>query len=72
MGDRYVNVLGADIARQCLEIGQLDEVLTIVAPVMLGDGTRLFSQPGGRRVQLDQMSVTTVVGATNLWMRVVR
>ena len=71
-GDRYVNILGADIARQCLEIGQLDEVLTIVAPVMLGDGTRLFGQPGGRRVQLDQMSVTTVVGAPNLCMRVVR
>jgi hypothetical protein len=25
-GDRYVNVLGADIARQCLEAGELDEV----------------------------------------------
>lgn len=24
-GDRYVNVLGADIARQCLEAGELDE-----------------------------------------------
>jgi len=71
-GDRYVNILGADIARQCLEIGELDEVLAIVAPVMLGDGTRLFSHPGGREAQLERMSVTAVAHATNLWMRVVR
>ena len=71
-GDRYVNILGADIARQCLEIGQLDEVLAIVAPILLGDGTRLFSHPGGRKVQLERMSVTAVAHATNVWMRVVR
>ena len=71
-GDRYVNVLGADIARQCLELGQLDEVLTIIAPVLLGDGTRLFSQPGGRNVRLERLRVTEVPHATNLWMRVVR
>ena len=32
-GDDYVNILGADIARQCLELGELDEVLAIIAPV---------------------------------------
>jgi dihydrofolate reductase len=71
-GDRYVNVLGADIARQCLALGELDEVLTIVAPVLLGDGTRLFSQPGGRNIRLERFRVTEVPHATNLWMRVVR
>ncbi len=45
-GDGYVNVLGADVARQCLKAGELDEVLTIIAPVLLGDGTRLFDHPG--------------------------
>ena len=29
-GDDYVNVLGADLARQCLELGELDEVLAII------------------------------------------
>lgn len=71
-GDRYVNVLGADIARQCLEAGALDEVLAIVAPVLLGDGTRLFDHPGGTNVQLERLSLTEVPHATNLWMRVVR
>jgi dihydrofolate reductase len=41
-GDKYVNVLGADVARQCLEAGELDEILVSIAPVMLGDGVRLL------------------------------
>ncbi|WP_328328662.1 dihydrofolate reductase family protein [Kribbella sp. NBC_00382] len=70
-GDKYVNVLGADIARQCLEAGELDEVLTCIAPVMLGDGVRLFEHPGGRTVKLERLSTTEVPLATNLWFKVV-
>jgi dihydrofolate reductase len=71
-GERYVNILGADVARQCLEAGVLDEVLTIVAPVLLGDGTRLFDHPGGTNVRLERIGLTHVQHATNLWFRVVR
>ena len=71
-GDRYVNVLGADVARQLIEQGLLDEVLTIVAPVLLGDGVRLFDSPGGADVRLERISATAVPHATNLWYRVVR
>lgn len=69
-GDKYVNVLGADIARQCLEAGELDQVLTLIAPVMLGDGTRLFDHPGGRTIGLERLSVTSAPTATNLWFHV--
>ena len=71
-GDDYVNVLGADLARQCLELGELDEVLAIIAPVLLGDGTPLFHQPGGRSVRLERISAETAPLATNVWMRVLR
>ncbi len=71
-GDKYVNVLGADIARQCLEAGQLDEVLTCVAPVMLGAGVRLFDHPGGHTVKLERLSVSEVPLATNLWFKVIQ
>ena len=70
-GDRYVNVLGADVARQCLEAGELGEVLAIVAPVLLGDGTRLFDVPGGRQVALERTRTTQLPQATALWLRVV-
>ena len=39
-GDKDVNVLGADVARQCLDAGVLDEILVLLAPVLLGGNTR--------------------------------
>lgn len=73
-GDKYVNVLGAEVARQCLEANALDEILVCVAPVLLGDGVRLFDFPGGSTVRLEPLSLTDVPGGkgTNLWLRVVR
>lgn len=46
-GDKYVVVLGANTAQRCLDAGLLDEILVHLAPVMLGDGVRLFDRPGG-------------------------
>jgi dihydrofolate reductase len=69
-GDGYVCVLGADVARQCLEAGALDEVLVMVLPVLLGDGTPLFSVPGGRHVALETIGVTPLTTGFNVWMRV--
>ena len=63
-------MLGADVARQCLELGELDEVLAIVAPLLLGDGTRLFDHPGGTNVRLEPIDVTALAHATMLWFRV--
>jgi riboflavin biosynthesis pyrimidine reductase len=71
-GDKYVNVLGADTARQCLDAGLIDEILVCIAPVLLGDGVRLFDCPGGTNVKLERISLTHAPLATNLWMRVVR
>lgn len=41
-GDRVVAVTGGTIARQCLELGLLDEVAVDLAPVLLGEGSRPF------------------------------
>ncbi|WP_166352988.1 dihydrofolate reductase family protein [Phytoactinopolyspora limicola] len=71
-GDKYVNVIGANVAKQCLEAGLLDEVLAIVAPVLIGDGVRLFDHPGGTNVTLERLSLTDAPQAANLWFRVVR
>ena len=70
-GDKYVNILGASVAAQCLRAGVLDEVMVTVMPVFLGDGTRLFEYPGGDTVRLDQVSVTHTQQVTNLWYRVI-
>jgi dihydrofolate reductase len=71
-GDKDVSVLGAEVARQCLEAGLLDEILVSIAPVLLGDGVRLFNHPGGANVKLERISLTHAPQATNLLLRVVR
>ncbi|HEV7526363.1 MAG TPA: dihydrofolate reductase family protein [Acidimicrobiia bacterium] len=71
-GDKYVSILGADVGRQCLEAGVLDEILVCIAPVLLGDGVRLFEHPGGTNVKLERISLTHVPHATNIWFRVIR
>jgi dihydrofolate reductase len=70
-GDKYVVVLGADTARSCLNAGVLDEVLVHIAPVLLGDGVRLFDRAGGTNVKLERINLTQSPLVTNLWLRVV-
>ena len=65
-GDGDVVILGANIARQCLENGLLDEIVIHVAPVMLGDGVRLFERAGGEPVKLDPISSVDEGGITVL------
>jgi dihydrofolate reductase len=71
-GDRYVSILGADVAAQCLEAGELDDVLALIAPVLLGDGVRLFEHRGGRTVRLERVLQSEAPLAVNLWYRVLR
>jgi dihydrofolate reductase len=71
-GDKYVNVLGASVGRQCLDAGVLDEILVCIAPVMLGDGVRLFDRPGGDHIKLERISLTQAPQATNVWLRVLK
>ncbi len=56
-GDKDVVILGANVAQQCLRAGLLHEVLVHLAPVLLGDGVRLFDRPGGAPVRLRRTSV---------------
>jgi dihydrofolate reductase len=41
-GDRVVSVTGGTIAKQCLELGLLDEVAINLVPVVMGEGNRPF------------------------------
>lgn len=71
-GGRYVNVIGPDVGRQCLELGELDEILVMVAPVLLGGGTRMFDLGARPDVELETISVSHTPLATNIHYRVVR
>jgi dihydrofolate reductase len=54
-GGKHLEILGADLATQCLQQGLVDEVLVYVVPVLLGDGVR-FSTSGLGRIDLEPVS----------------
>ena len=56
-GGKNLEILGADVASQCLRRGLVDEILVYVLPVLLGDGIR-FSSPGLARIDLEPVSST--------------
>ena len=66
---KNLEVLGADVAGQCLQRGLVDEILVYVLPVLLGDGIR-FSSPGVTRTNLEPLSSTRSGDATILRFRV--
>ncbi|GAB3885460.1 dihydrofolate reductase family protein [Kibdelosporangium lantanae] len=51
-GGRNVEVHSPTIGRQLLDLGLVDEIDLHVAPVLLGDGVRLYDNPGGKPVLL--------------------
>jgi dihydrofolate reductase len=68
---RAVGIFGADIARQCLEAGLLDEIVVHVAPLLLGDGIRLYGGPGFPRVDLERTALEESGQLTSMRFRVV-
>jgi dihydrofolate reductase len=62
---------GADVARQYLAAGLLDELELHVVPVVLGDGARLFENLGNAGVDLEQIRAVEAPGVTHLKYRCV-
>jgi dihydrofolate reductase len=53
---KNVEVLSPTIGAQLLERGLIDEIDIHVAPVLLGDGVRLYDKPGGAPIALTLMN----------------
>jgi dihydrofolate reductase len=68
-GEKNLEILGADVAGQCLQAGLVDEILVYVLPVLLGDGIH-FSSPGLARTDLEPLSSARSGDATILRFRV--
>lgn len=55
-GGKNLEVFSPTIGRQLLERGLVDEIDLHVAPVLLGDGVRLFDNPGGVPMRLELLN----------------
>ncbi|SRR5258708_7545117 len=72
-GDKNVLVQGgANIIRQYLKAGLLDELHIAIAPILLGDGIRLFEGLDPEGIVLRKVSSIETPGATHLHFEVVR
>ena len=57
---------GADTIRQFLEVGLVDQLSIALAPIVLGDGLRLFDAFDGRKVALTPVSAAASTNVTHL------
>jgi dihydrofolate reductase len=71
-GDKDVGIFGPTLSRQCLQLGLLDEFVVHLAPVLLGDGVRLYGGEGDRRIDLQRLSLGEGEQLTDLRLRVSR
>ncbi len=63
---------GANVIRQYLKAGSLDEIQIHFVPVLLGGGVRLFDQLGTERIELEGTRVIDSPRVTHLRFRVVK
>ncbi|MGQ4482468.1 dihydrofolate reductase family protein [Streptomyces sp. SAS_276] len=69
---KNLEVLSPTIGRQLLERGLLDEIDLHIVPVLLGDGIRLYDNPGGTPVRLGLLNGDDHAAAVDVRCRPVR
>ncbi len=68
-GGKNVEVFSPTIGRQLLELGLIDEIDIHVAPVLLGDGIRLYDSPHGEPIRLDRVGADNPKAVVNVRYR---
>ncbi len=71
-GDKSVVLLGASLDQQALQLGLVNEIVIHLAPVLLGQGIRLFGSFVGGDVKLERTEVVTTSAITSLRFRIIK
>jgi dihydrofolate reductase len=72
-GDKNVNIAGgAGTVQQFIRAGLLDELEIHLAPLLFGEGIRLFERMGPEHIELENMRVVASPKVTHLRFRVVK
>jgi len=69
---KSVLIIGAFVARQCIDVGLIDEILVHIVPVLLGDGTPFFRRQGNTITELERIKFTQFGKIVNLRFRVLK
>src|SRR6185295_9795181 len=68
-GGKNLEVFSPTIGRQLLELGLIDEIDLHIVPVLLGQGIRLYDNPGGKPVRLHRVGDGDPLSAVNVRYR---
>jgi dihydrofolate reductase len=72
-GEKDVTVIGrANTFQQCVNKGLFDEIQIGIAPVLLGDGLRLFENINAKPIELESIHVIESPGVTYLRFHVAK
>jgi dihydrofolate reductase len=72
-GGRDVAVMGgADVGRQLVRAGPVDEIGVHLVPVLFGSDLRMFGHLGDEHVELETVELIDTAAATHLRFRIVR
>jgi dihydrofolate reductase len=68
-GGKNLEVFSPTIGRQLLELRLIDEIDLHIVPVLLGDGIRLYDNPGGEPVRLHRVGDDDPLSVVNVRYR---
>jgi dihydrofolate reductase len=68
-GGKNLEVFSPTIGRQLLNLGLIDEIDLHIVPVLLGQGIRLYDNPGGQAVRLDRVGADDPASVVNVRYR---
>jgi dihydrofolate reductase len=68
-GGKNLEVFSPTIGRQLLELGLIDEIDLHIAPVLLGQGIRLYDNPGSEPIRLHRVGGGDPTAAINVRYR---
>jgi len=71
-GGKGVYITGADVAKQFLKLGLIDEISIHLVPVLFGSGTRLFEGLDSEHVPLEPVEVIETKEAIHMRFRVMK
>jgi dihydrofolate reductase len=54
-GGKNLEVFSPTIGRQLLNLGLIDEIDLQITPILLGEGIRLYDNPGGQPIRLNRV-----------------
>ncbi|KAB2349722.1 dihydrofolate reductase family protein [Actinomadura rudentiformis] len=68
-GGKNLEVFSPTIGRQLLELGLIDEIDLHIAPVLLGQGVRLYDNPGSEPIRLHRVGEDDPTSVVNVRYR---